>query len=160
MDDKAQRGESGTYTASLIGNIRSHLAGLQGYDVMALELIQNADDAKAESVAFDITDKGLVVVNSGRFSYCGDLQARTCSFTASNSYSCDYHRIADVGSGGKLSRGDNIGRFGIGFVSTYQITDHPEIRSSGIKLTLHPEEGQWFIESFEQSEGTTFFLPW
>jgi len=127
---------------------------------MALELIQNADDAKAEAVGFDITDKGLVVVNSGRFSYCGDLHTRTCEFSASNNYSCDYHRIADVGSGGKLSRGDNIGRFGIGFVSTYQVTDHPEIRSSGVKLTLRPEEGQWFIEPFEQSEGTKFFLPW
>lgn len=136
------------------------MAALQGYDVMALELIQNADDAKAESVVFDITDEGLFVVNSGKFTYCGDLHARPCGFLARNNYSCDYHRIADVGSGGKLSRGENIGRFGIGFVSTYQITDHPEIRSSGVKLTLHPEEGQWFLEPFEQPEGTTFFLPW
>lgn len=160
MDQQAQPRRSGSYTANLLGNIKSHLAGLQGYDVMALELIQNADDAKAEAVVFDITDRGIFVVNSGKFTYCGDLHARPCSFMASNNYSCDYHRIADVGSGGKLSRGENIGRFGIGFVSTYQVTDHPEIRSSGIKLTLHPEEGQWFIEPFEQTEGTTFFLPW
>lgn len=160
MDQHTHPRRSGSYTANLLGNIRSHLAGLQGYDVMALELIQNADDAKAESVVFDITDQGLLVVNSGKFTYCGDLHTRPCSFIASNNYSCDYHRIADVGSGGKLSRGENIGRFGIGFVSTYQVTDHPEIRSSGVKLTLHPEEGQWFIEPFEQPEGTTFFLPW
>ena len=160
MDQQTQPRRSGSYTANLLGNIRSHLAGLQGYDVMALELIQNADDAKAESVVFDITDRGLLVVNSGKFTYCGALHTRPCSFIASSNYSCDYHRIADVGSGGKLSRGENIGRFGIGFVSTYQVTDHPEIRSSGIKLTLHPEEGQWFIEPFEQPEGTTFFLPW
>lgn len=160
MDQRTQPRRSGSYTANLLGNIRSHLAGLQGYDVMALELIQNADDAKAESVVFDITDRGLLVFNSGKFTYCGDLHTRPCSFIASNNYSCDYHRIADVGSGGKLSRGENIGRFGIGFVSTYQVTDHPEIRSSGVKLTLHPEEGQWFIEPFEQPEGTTFFLPW
>ncbi len=160
MDQPNNNPRSGSYTANLLGNIRSHLAGLQGYDVMALELIQNADDAKAESVVFDITDHGLVVVNSGKFTYCGDLHTRPCGFIASNNYSCDYHRIADVGSGGKLSRGENIGRFGIGFVSTYQITDHPEIRSSGVKLTLHPEEGQWFIEPFEQPEGTMFFLPW
>lgn len=160
MDQQTQPRRSGSYTANLLGNIRSHLAGLQGYDVMALELIQNADDAKAESVVFDITDRGLLVINSGEFTYCGDLHTRPCSFIASNNYSCDYHRIADVGSGGKLSRGENIGRFGIGFVSTYQVTDHPEIRSSGVKLTLHPEEGQWFIEPFEQTEGTTFFLPW
>ena len=160
MDQRTLPRRSGSYTANLLGNIRSHLAGLQGYDVMALELIQNADDAKAESVVFDITDRGLLVINSGKFTYCGDLHTRPCSFIASNNYSCDYHRIADVGSGGKLSRGENIGRFGIGFVSTYQVTDHPEIRSSGVKLTLHPEEGQWFIEPFEQPEGTTFFLPW
>ena len=160
MEQQTQPLRSGSYTANLLGNIRSHLAGLQGYDVMALELIQNADDAKAESVVFDITDRGLLVVNSGKFTYCGDLHTRPCSFLTSNNYSCDYHRIADVGSGGKLSRGENIGRFGIGFVSTYQVTDHPEIRSSGIKLTLHPEAGKWFIDPFEQPEGTTFFLPW
>lgn len=160
MNQQTQPRRSGSYTANLLGNIRSHLAGLQGYDVMALELIQNADDAKADAVIFDITDRGLLVVNSGKFTYCGDLHTRPCSFIAANNYSCDYHRIADVGSGGKLSRGENIGRFGIGFVSTYQVTDHPEIRSSGVKLTLHPEEGQWFIEPFDQPEGTTFFLPW
>lgn len=159
MDQQTQPRSSGSYTANLLGNIRSHLAGLQGYDVMALELIQNADDAKAESVVFDVTDQGLVVFNSGQFTYCGDLD-RPCAFLAEGNYKCDYHRITDVGSGGKLTRGENIGRFGIGFVSTYQVTDHPEIRSAGIKLTLHPEKGQWFIEPFKQPEGTTFFLPW
>ncbi|XVN13469.1 hypothetical protein QZH47_17705 [Pseudomonas corrugata] len=50
MDQQAQSQGSGSYTANLLGKIKSHLAGLQGYDVMALELIQNADDAKAESI--------------------------------------------------------------------------------------------------------------
>lgn len=149
----------GSYTANLLGNIQSHLAGLQGYDVMALELIQNADDAKAEEVVFDITDSGLLVRNSGQFTYCGDL-TRPCAFLTEDSYKCDYHRITDVGSGGKLSRGENIGRFGIGFVSTYQVTDQPEIRSSGIKLALYPELGKWLIEPFEEPDGTSFFLPW
>ncbi len=160
MDQPAEPQESGSYTANLLGNIRSHLAGLQGYDVMGLELIQNADDAHGEEIVFDITDDGLLVRNSGKFTYCGDLKSRPCRFVASNQYSCDYHRIADVGSGGKLSRGENIGRFGIGFVSTYQVTDHPEIRSSGIRLTLHPESGQWFTEPYEEPFGTSFFLPW
>ena len=43
MHQPAQSKQRGSYTANLLGNIRSHLAGLQGYDVMALELIQNAD---------------------------------------------------------------------------------------------------------------------
>ena len=159
MDQKIHNQNTGSYTANLLGNIRSHLAGLQGYDVMALELIQNADDAKAEEVIFDITDNGLLVRNSGQFTYCGDLN-KPCAFLSEGNYKCDYHRITDVGSGGKLSRGENIGRFGIGFVSTYQVTDHPEIRSSGIKLALYPERGQWFIEAFEEPDGTSFFLPW
>jgi hypothetical protein len=159
MDQQTQSRTAGSYTANLLGNIRSHMAGLKGYDVMALELIQNADDAKADCVVFEVTDSGLKVSNSGQFTYCGDL-TKECGHLVSNSYSCDYHRIADVGSGGKLSRSQNIGRFGIGFVSTYQITDHPQILSNNVKLTLHPEEGKWFFEPCEQAEGTTFFLPW
>lgn len=159
MEQSIHNQKTGSYTANLLGNIRSHLAGLQGYDVMALELIQNADDAKAEEIVFDITDSGLLVRNSGQFTYCGDLD-KPCASLAEGNYKCDYHRITDVGSGGKLSRGENIGRFGIGFVSTYQVTDHPEIRSSGIKLALYPERGQWFIEDFEEPNGTSFFLPW
>lgn len=80
MDQTTHPRRSGSYTANLLGNIRSHLAGLQGYDVMALELIQNADDAKAEEIIFDITDRGLLVRNSGRFTYCGDLHTRPCGF--------------------------------------------------------------------------------
>ena len=149
MDQNLKLQRTGSYTANLLGNIRSHLAGLQGYDVMALELIQNADDAKAEEIVFDISDKGLLVRNSGQFSYCGDLD-KPCAFLAEVDEKCDYHRITDVGSGGKLSSSENIGRFGIGFVSTYQVTDHPEIRSLGIRLILHPEQGRWLSISFEK----------
>jgi len=56
---------AGRYSASLLGTIRSNLEGLQGYDVIALELIQNADDAGAEEITFDVTDNGLLVWNSG-----------------------------------------------------------------------------------------------
>ena len=151
----------GSYTANLLGNIRGHLAGLQGYDVMALELIQNADDAGAEEVAFDITDEGLVVHNTGEFTYCGDLDTNPCAFGARSGHDCDYHRIVDVGSGGKLLQSENIGRFGIGFLSTYQVCDHPEIRSAGIRLTLVPELREWIVEKpQDEPGGTTLFLRW
>lgn len=81
MDQQTKFIRRGSYTANLLANIRSHLAGLQGFDVMALELIQNADDAQAAAIIFDITDKGLLVANSGKFTYCGDLHTRPCSFT-------------------------------------------------------------------------------
>lgn len=150
---------SGSYTANLLGTIRSHLAGLQGYDVMALELIQNADDAKAKEITFEIADDGLKVTNSGEFTYCGDLTVE-CHFQTRGGYSCDYHRIVDVASGGKLGQSGNIGRFGIGFVSTYQITDHPRIQSAGLSLILRPEASTWDLETGDHAGGTQFLLPW
>ena len=152
--------KKGSYTANLLGTIRSHLAGLQGYDVMALELIQNADDAPAKEITFDVKDDGLWVRNSGKFDYCGDLDANMCPFQEGKGYSCDYHRIVDVASGGKLGQSENIGRFGIGLVSSYQITDHPRIRSSGISLTLRPEAGEWDLEPCEETAETEFFFEW
>ena len=152
--------ESGTYTSNLLGNIRSHLQGLQGFDTMALELIQNADDAEAKCIIFDVRDDGLSVWNSGRFTYCGELSRKPCLLHEKEGYSCDFHRVTDFGSGGKLTRSENIGRFGIGFSSTYQITDYPEIQSAGIKLTLIPEEAKWQSSIIAEGDGTTFFLPW
>lgn len=162
MNSPQRKAQSGAYTANLLGNIRSHLAGLQGYDVMALELIQNADDAKADSISFEITPEGLTVRNSGSFAFCGDLAAQPCGSVnpETGAGKCDFHRIADVGSGGKLSNAENIGRFGIGFVSTYQVTDHPEIHSVGLRLTLYPETGTWQLDPIPEAEGTVFFLPW
>ncbi|MCG8014610.1 MAG: DUF3883 domain-containing protein [Candidatus Thiodiazotropha sp. 'RUGA'] len=153
-------GESSDYTSNLLGNIRSHLQGLQGFDTMALELIQNADDAKAKQIVFDIQEEGLLVWNSGTFTYCGELGKKPCPHQTSEGYSCDFHRISDFGSGGKLSRSENIGRFGIGFSSTYQIADHPEIHSAGIQLTLVPEEGKCYRKPEPRENGTTFYLPW
>jgi hypothetical protein len=124
---------------------------------MILELLQNADDAEAERIVFDITDEGLHLFNSGEFSYCGKLASSNCLFEKE---SCDFHRIKEVASGGKLKNQNNIGRFGIGFVSTYQITDSPEIKSSGIKLKLIPEKGQSTVDVIPKESGSSFFLPW
>jgi len=148
------------YTSNLLGNIRAHLQGLQGYDTMALELIQNADDAKAKQIIFDVLDDGLFIWNSGNFSYCGDLKTKPCLHFEDKGENCDFHRITDFGSGGKLSNSDNIGRFGIGFSSTYQISDHPEISSSGLKVKLMPEIGKASSVNQTKEPGTTFFLPW
>jgi hypothetical protein len=148
------------YDSDLIGTIKSHLEALQGYDVMALEIIQNADDAKADEIVFDITKEGLMVWNSGAFSYCGNLSDRICRLQQTEKYACDFHRIKKVASGGKLKKSENIGRFGIGFVSTYQIADHPEIRSAGVKLVLLPETENAAVQTVPETDGTTFFLPW
>ena len=153
----------GTYTANVLGTIRSHLEALQGYDVIAMELIQNADDAGAHEISFDVTDEALVVSNSATFSYCGDLSHSPCQRVLSAdglSKQCDFHSIIEVASGGKLGDSENIGRFGIGFISTYQITDSPEIRSLDLALRLHPELSEWSGQRTELLEGTRLTFPW
>ena len=55
------------YVAPLLGNIRQILTGLQGFDSMALEIIQNADDARATKIRFDVTDASLRIWNNASF---------------------------------------------------------------------------------------------
>ena len=149
----------GKYTSDLLGGLRAHLQGLQGYDIMTLELLQNADDAKATNVVFDIQDDGLKVWNNGVFNYCGDLE-NECALFKEKGKTCDFHNLIRFQSGGKRGDSENIGRFGIGFSSTYQITDYPEVTSSNIKLQLRPDDGSWEKEELLNTKGTTFFLPW
>lgn len=156
--------QRGRYSANLLGAIRSHLEGLQGFEVMALELLQNADDAKAERIIFDVTKDALIVSNSGQFSRCGDLSTPLCEWARRRDElgrdACDFHGITEVASGGKLRHPDNIGRFGIGFVSVYQITDHPEIQSNNTSVVLIPEDETFEYSEYDVTEGTRFFLKW
>ena len=59
MPNEDVLGRELSYSAPLISNIRQILTGLQGFDSMALEIIQNADDAGAKSIWFDITEDEL-----------------------------------------------------------------------------------------------------
>ena len=73
---------------------------------MALELIQNADDAGAASLVFDARDEALVVDNDGDFTSCGLRQAE-CPWIRSGDPSglrrpCNFHAIAEMGSRSKL----------------------------------------------------------
>ncbi|MEW8288112.1 MAG: hypothetical protein AB2697_19190, partial [Candidatus Thiodiazotropha endolucinida] len=131
---------------------------------MALELLQNADDAEAERIIFDITMDALIVYNSGQFSRCEDLSSPHCEWPMLKDElgrdACDFHGITEVASGGKLRHPDNIGRFGIGFVSVYQITDHPEIQSANTSVVLIPEDETFEYSNCDVDEGTRFILKW
>lgn len=149
------------YTVSLTGSIKAHLAGLQGFETMALELIQNADDAGASEVSFDVRQDGLWLRNNKKFSSCG-LQKTPCPWPEeglNKGKACDFHAISNIASNNKYMDSSLIGRFGIGFISVYQITDMPTIRSSGYQLTLDPS-GKSKKQSIEEIEGTEIFLPW
>ena len=80
----------------------------------------------------------------------------------------DFERMQDVAGGSKRSEdGDRTtGAFGIGFISVYQITDRPEIRSAGQHWILRPDENEDFRiaeyddPSMTTDKGTSFKLPW
>lgn len=152
------------YEADLLGNIQQALAGLQGFDIMALELIQNADDAGAAAMRFDVREEGLHVWNSERFSSCG-LTETTCPHLANGdgdgvARPCNFHAISRMGSRSKINVGSQIGRFGIGFVSVYQVTDSPIIRSRDLQMRLDPLNSESPTHRIAEVDGTEFELPW
>ncbi|WP_156169995.1 protein NO VEIN domain-containing protein [Aurantiacibacter luteus] len=165
MSEPSQQSRTRPYTASLIGNIRAILTGLQGFEAMARELIQNADDARAEEMVFDIDGDALRIWNSGKFSSC-ETQDGHCPWEVrGNPHSgtkraCDFHAISTVGSGNKYGEEGLIGRFGIGFVSVYQVTDKPIIRSGKTQLELDPLAGQASEMDIALRDGSVFELPW
>jgi hypothetical protein len=89
------------------------------------ELIQNAEDAGATTMSFELFADRLQVRHNGR------------PFTAD-----DVRAICGVGHGTKASDLTKIGKFGIGFKSVYAYTDSPRIHSGElhfrIEAYVHP----------------------
>ncbi len=137
-----------------LGFLSQQLGDLQGIRSLAHELIQNADDAKDESgllaarkISFDVTDQALIVSNDALFR------------------DEDFERLRNVASGTKrYEEGERTtGAFGVGFISVYQITDHPEIVSADRRWLLRPEEPEdRRITEYpvRRTKGTLFRLPW
>ncbi len=140
-----------------LGFLSKQLGDLRGITTLAHELIQNADDAKddagvfsATRITFDIRDDALIVSNDAAFR------------------EIDFDRMRDVAGGSKRSEegGRTTGAFGVGFVSVYQVTDRPEIHSSGRRWTMRPDEPedqrieQHSDSSITKDKGAVFKLPW
>jgi hypothetical protein len=164
MNSSSHRPRTIPYMASLIGGIRQILTGLQGFDSMAREIIQNADDAEAKIIRFDIDHEALLIWNNATFVSCGVENAQ-CKWETDSRYkgkrkACDFHAISNLSSSNKYQDPSLIGRFGIGFVSVYQITDTPIIRSQDIQLELNPLQAENNIITIEKIDGSEFKLPW
>ena len=135
-----------------LGTLASKLADLQGYDTLAYELIQNADDVKtpadqpggATRILFDVCDAALIVENDGVFR------------------EIDFERMTEILHGGKEDEEGTTGAFGVGFVSVYQVTDAPEIFSANQHWTIRPiAERDKRIEIYDlATQETRFRLPW
>ena len=154
-----------SYSAPLISNIRQILTGLQGFVSMAREIIQNADDAGANIVQFNIRDDALIIKNDAEFLNCG-LSSDECPWAITGDLqlgkrkACDFHAISKVGSGNKYNQPGLIGRFGIGFVSVYQLTDQPIIRSGEVELMLNPLLEKNQIRKVDNADGTEIQINW
>ncbi|MBN2034600.1 MAG: DUF3883 domain-containing protein [Deltaproteobacteria bacterium] len=156
-----------------LGFIEAKLRDLRGFATLAHELIQNADDAKANArlISFNVCDDALVVDNDGKFSDCGEMEKRNCpwKYDPDIGHSCDFHRFRTVASRDKREEEGTTGAFGIGFIAVYQITDHPEVISGNRHWLLHDEESEDKriqvcpgCERCQSSDlpGTRFILPW
>jgi len=152
-----------------LGVLNAELRGLKGYATMARELIQNADDAVGEGkkpateIRFDVNDDALVVWNDSVFSDCGMQGDRECPWKANRGFRCDFHRFRTTAGSDKRGEAGTTGAFGIGFISVYQITDYPEIRSNGWHWAIdpsQPEERRISTASDALTVGTLLRLPW
>ena len=124
-----------------LGDLGAKLRDLQGYGTLVHELIQNADDAPAEWMAFDVRDDRLVLDNDGVFSDCQEIEEDECPWSNDgiHDHRCDFHRFRVIGSADKRLQAGTTGAFGIGFITVLQLTDRPELISSGRHWILQEE---------------------
>ena len=149
-----------------LGFLSAKLRDLRGLGTLACEFLQNADDAiGAKTVIIDIRDEALVISNDGVFTDCQHIEESSCAWEL-DSYEkrlCDFHRFRRVACRNKREEQGTTGAFGIGFISAYQVTDHPELISSGRHWFIRPEEEE--NRRIQQKlvdvrKETRFVLPW
>lgn len=149
-----------------IGFLNAKLRDLRGWGTLLNELVQNADDPEdATRITIDVTDDALIFENDGLFTDCGDIENTRCEFdlVGDGRICCDFHAFRRVASGHKRQEEGTTGAFGIGFISVYQITDQPSLRSGKWLWTLRPEADEnrrIKAKPMDMYKGTRFVLPW
>ena len=107
------------------------------------ELLQNAEDAGAGVVEFDLKQDRLVVSHDG-----------PCPFVLD-----DIEAITGIGQSAKKDDPTQIGKFGVGFKAVFAYTDHPEVHSGDHAFVIEdlfvPEE----VSASHAPGKTVFVLP-
>ena len=142
ISEDAANEDTISYGVRKVDFIRTSIAGYAGGIAIANELIQNADDACANFIEFNFTYEALVVINDRPFS------------------EKNFKDITQIGSGGKREEQEKIGTWGTGFMSVYQLTDKPELKSAGKHLIFDPNKEKLPFHKSEVTGSTEFRFPW
>jgi hypothetical protein len=105
------------------------------------ELIQNAEDAGATELAFELFEDRLELRHDGR------------PFTEA-----DVRGVCGVGQSGKTADLTAIGKFGIGFKSVYAYTRTPRIHSGGEHFRIENFVRPYATDPVAQRPGETLFV--
>lgn len=108
------------------------------------ELLQNAQDAEATSVSFELHEDRLETSHNGRAFSFSDVES-----------------ITTIGSSTKSNEPNKIGKFGAGFKSVFSITDTPHIYSGTYNFKISDYIIPETIDSLENQndEYTSVVLP-
>jgi hypothetical protein len=107
------------------------------------ELVQNAEDAGATSVAFELFEDRLELRHDGR------------PFTEA-----DVRGICGVGKSGKSGDLTKIGKFGIGFKSVYAYTKTPSVYSADEHFRIEKYVRPFAADPLDEpTPGTVFVFP-
>ena len=106
------------------------------------ELIQNAEDAKATELAFELFADRLELRHDGR------------PFTEA-----DVRGVCGVGKSGKSGDLTAIGKFGIGFKSVYAYTRSPRVHSGDEHFRIENYVRPFPVEPWPDRSGTLFVFP-
>ncbi|APE09312.1 sacsin N-terminal ATP-binding-like domain-containing protein [Rhodococcus pyridinivorans] len=107
------------------------------------ELLQNAEDAGAHTVNFDLRNTGLRVEHDGnRMFDLGDIDS-----------------ITSIGHSTKANDATRIGKFGVGFKAVFAYTSTPEIRSGETAFAIHDLFVPVPLEGKSRGGWTTFWFP-
>ena len=97
------------------------------------ELIQNADDAEAETIRFELYEDRLVFRHNGKKRFTIS-NPKTELEDKNNDRLGSINSIVNVGNSTKTS--NDIGKFGIGFKSVFIYTKRPEIYDDTFKFAI------------------------
>ncbi len=107
------------------------------------ELIQNAEDAGATELTFELFEDRLEVTHDGR------------PFTEA-----DVRGVCGVAKSGKSGDLTKIGKFGIGFKSVYAYTNSPRVHSSGEHFRIEKYVRPFAADPLDEPwPGTLFVFP-